>query len=362
MSAADILQVSGRLAENPPMTDDVRSLLTTRKYTDGRSLLDGWRDEVKAFAGDIASEKTWRLQRQKLIHFRVAAATWIALHRAVGVEPRISLWRSYVEGIGEFATNPESSWPTLLPKIFYFATLHDAVLRVLGRSCYATDEALERQLKALTGLREHAIEKGVVLDRGIQDLDEVSPELAETLMHARNTVVHPQNIKLFGFLAEFADRIKTGSVDEKVVETKWTSLCNDMNAKILTLDVPGHLHNVCTVDVNAVLDGWRTSHQNGDSSIDATRYVPGSVPTWAQWSGSAWVAAREQRLRNFEKKRLPVPDEFWLHLSLPPGWEPSHENEYQAAQQYGRWISETEWQPPPGRQPTPWREIVSQQV
>jgi hypothetical protein len=51
---------------------------------------------------------SWVFQRQRLVHFRVAAASWIALYRAVGVEPRTSLWRSYVEGIGEFATNREN--------------------------------------------------------------------------------------------------------------------------------------------------------------------------------------------------------------------------------------------------------------
>jgi hypothetical protein len=66
---------------------------------------------------------SWVFQRQRLVHFRVAAASWIALYRAVGVEPRTSLWRSYVEGIGEFATNRENAWPTLLPKVFYFAAL-----------------------------------------------------------------------------------------------------------------------------------------------------------------------------------------------------------------------------------------------
>jgi hypothetical protein len=358
MSAADLLKVSGSLVENPPVPDDMRFTLTTRKYSDGRSFLEGWRSEMKTFVEDIAAEKTWWLQRQRLIHFRVAAATWIALYKAVGVEPRISLWRSYVEGIGEFATNPESSWPTLLPKVFWFATLHNAVLCPLGMACYATDKALERHLELLASLREHVISKGLVLDRGIQDLDEIDPHLAESLMHARNGMVHPQSLKLFGFLRELADRIETRSVQDDAVATKWTELCNDLNAQILALDVASHLQGLRVVDVVAVLDSWRAIHQAGDINIDVTRYVPGSVPPWAQWSGSTWVAGREQRLKYLEEQKLPISDECWLHLSLPPGWEPQHENEYRAAQQYGRWLSETEWQPPPGRQPNSWREIV----
>ena len=362
MSASDLLRVCGSLVANPPMPDDMRSTLTTQKYSDGRSLLEGWRSEMKTFVEDIAAEKTWRLQRQHLIRFRVAAATWIALYKAVGVEPRISLWRGYVEGIGEFATNSESSWPTLLPKVFCFATLQDAVLRPLGMACYATDNALERHLDLLVSLREHVIGKGIALDRGIQDLDEIDPHLAESLMYGRNTMVHPQSLKLFGFLRELADRIETGSVQDDAVTAKWTELCNDLNKQILALDVASHLQDLRVVDVAAVLDGWRAIHQNGDINIDATRYVPGYVPSWAQWSGSTWVAGREQRLRVLEEQKLPISDECWLHLSLPPGWEPQHENEYRAAQQYGRWLSATEWQPPPGRQPTSWREIVNSQT
>jgi hypothetical protein len=180
-------------------------------------------------------------------------------------------------------------------------------------------------------------------------------------MHTRNTMVHPQNLKLLGFLRELADRIETGSVQEDAVATKWTELCNDLNAQICALGVDSHLQGekrLRVVDVATVLDSWRAIHQNGDINIEATRYVPGSVPTWAQWSGSTWVAGREQRLRDLEEQKLPISDECWLHFSLPPGWEPQHENEYSAAQQYGRWLSETEWQPPPGRHPNSWRETV----
>lgn len=112
------------------------------------------------------------------------------------------------------------------------------------------------------------------------------------------------------------------------------------------------------VDIAAVLDGWRAIHRSGDTNIDTKRYIPGSIPTWTEWSGSSWVAARQQRLEAMEDQKLQMPDEIWLHFSLPPGWEPQHQNEHRAAQKWGRWLSETDWQPPSGRVPKPWQEPV----
>jgi hypothetical protein len=237
MSEGDLLKVSGSLIANPPAPDDIRSVLTTRKYTDGRSLLEGWRSEMKTCVENIAAEKTWALQRQRLIGFRVAAASWIALYRAVGTEPRISLWRSYVEGIGEFATNAETAWPTLLPKVYFFAALQNAVLCPLGMTCYATDKTLERQLNLLTDLRQHAIEKGLVLDSRIQDIDDLDPELAASLMAARNECILPHYRKLFGFLRELGDRIETGAVQETAIGDRWADLCNDANEQVRILGV-----------------------------------------------------------------------------------------------------------------------------
>jgi hypothetical protein len=134
-------------------------------------------------------------------------------------------------GIGEFAVNPESSWPTLLPKVFCFAALQNAVLVPLGMACYGTDKAVERHLELLTGLREHAIEKGLALDRGIQSLDEVDSDRANSLMRARNVMVLPHIQNLFGFLRELGDRIETGSDQESAAVTRWSELRNDMNVR-----------------------------------------------------------------------------------------------------------------------------------
>jgi hypothetical protein len=246
MSECELLEYCANLIANPPLPDDVRSALTTRKYTDGRSFIEGWRSEFKTLLAQISAEKTWTFQRQKLIHFRVAAVFWIALYRAAGTERRISLWRGYVKGVDEFSANPEDAWPSILAKVFYFANLQNATLCPLGMAYYGTDEALERHLNALRDMRQHAIEKGIVLDRGILDIDAVDPDLGESLMTARNEKVYPHHQRLSGFLREFGDRIETGAVKDAAIIKRWEDLCHDLNAQILTIGPGGAIDGATT--------------------------------------------------------------------------------------------------------------------
>lgn len=358
MSEADVLSAAGSLIANPPIPDDMRAALTAGKYANNETFLDGWRSMMRLLYAQIAAEKTWKLQRQKLIHFRVAAATWIGLYKAVGAETPTYLWKSYVEGIGEFASNPESSWAKILPRTWYFAVLQNAVLSVLGKVCYATNEELERHLDALASLREDAIKKGVVVDRHINDLNEIDPAFAEKMLHARNTILFPKSLELFALLREFADRIETEAMQGGGMPDRWRDICEKSNEQLLALGLFEQLAKVQEVEISNVLAAWRRVHGSGHARINTDRLASGVIPSWRQWSGSPWVAAREQRIRQFESRKLPVPDEVCLHLALPPGWQPQNENEHNAIRFCGRWLSETEWEPPAGRILKPWREIA----
>lgn len=101
------------------------------------------------------------------------------------------------------------------------------------------------------------------------------------------------------------------------------------------------------MSTHQVLVAWRAIHAEGRLPIDATRYVPGSVPFWSKWSGSAWVARLEQKCRGAQT-RTSVLSDFGLHLALPPRWDAQLEDEKAKIRKYGRWITETEWEPPAG--------------
>jgi hypothetical protein len=88
---------------------------------------------------------------------------------------------------------------------------------------------------------------------------------------------------------------------------------------------------------------WRLVRRfSSNVRIDTTRYVPGSIPTWAEWSGSSWVARQERYLKSTAVNSSLVR----LHLSLPPRWPVETESERDAIDHYGRWMSETIWMPP----------------
>jgi hypothetical protein len=193
---------------------------------------------MKVLIAQVSAEKTWIMQRQQLIRFRVNATTWIAKYKAIGEEPSISsqtsLWGHYVEEIGDFAVNPESAWPTLLWKYFWFALTQTAVLYPLGMACYGTGDKLERHLKMLTAFRKHVIEKNVLVGLYIKKIGQLDPELANSVLAVRNGMILRHFQKLFGFLLDLEDRIITNSVQKDLME-HWTELYNGLNEQIRAL-------------------------------------------------------------------------------------------------------------------------------
>jgi len=99
------------------------------------------------------------------------------------------------------------------------------------------------------------------------------------------------------------------------------------------------------IQITLILLSWRLVRRfSKNIRIDTKCYVPDSIPSWSEWSGSPWVAEREMRLRQSTSTELSP--EVQLHLALPPGWEPQTDRTREVVRQYGRWISETRWKPP----------------
>jgi hypothetical protein len=82
-----------------------------------------------------------------------------------------------------------------------------------------------------------------------------------------------------------------------------------------------HLFTYFTMTIEQVLKAWHGTYAEGGLKIDTTRYVPGVYITWAQWSGSRWVAKMEQQYRDAEPGN-PLPKNAILHFAFPPGGEP----------------------------------------
>jgi hypothetical protein len=96
-----------------------------------------------------------------------------------------------------------------------------------------------------------------------------------------------------------------------------------------------------------ILMSWRAVHAAGGAAVDLTEYIPGSRPSWAAWSGSAWVAMREHMVRSAPSTSEISDRELALSLALPPGFDPDTEAARKTIGRYGQWLTETEYQPPP---------------
>lgn len=235
MTENDLLSYCDGLITKFPPDKSLREFLIATRYKGSLTALDIWRRDIKALIAEIAAEKTWALQRQKLIRFRVAATSWIALWNAVGVETRTSLWRTYVQDFEVFRINPENTWPHLLYECHCNAAMNNAILSVTGNLCYSTFDIIEKKLNAFMELRQNTIEKALVLDRAIFEIAEKDFELGESLMKQRNERIHPKQKKQFDLLRDFADRIETGLVDVDAITYGWRQNSEAINAEILAL-------------------------------------------------------------------------------------------------------------------------------
>jgi hypothetical protein len=93
-----------------------------------------------------------------------------------------------------------------------------------------------------------------------------------------------------------------------------------------------------------ILIAWRAVLGEGRLQIDKHPQVGlGTISSWAEWSGSRWVTARKERIQKNAVKCF----EAHLHCSFPPGFEPKTARDHEIVREYGQWISETEWSPPP---------------
>lgn len=99
--------------------------------------------------------------------------------------------------------------------------------------------------------------------------------------------------------------------------------------------------------VEMTLQGWRKEYARGAVNIDSKRVIRGSIPTWADWSGSPWVAHHVSTFRAEMFKNLScIHVTTMMHLALPPFWIADHPDEFEAVRRYGRWEDETTWLPP----------------
>ena len=88
---------------------------------------------------------------------------------------------------------------------------------------------------------------------------------------------------------------------------------------------------------------WRAIHAEGRLRPDPSKQVHlGTIGSWAEWSGSAWVDARKRLIQKNGVKCI----EAHLHCSFPPWTEPRTDEHLRIIRDYGHWVSDFQWEPP----------------
>lgn len=119
----------------------------------------------------------------------------------------------------------------------------------------------------------------------------------------------------------------------------------------LTLMVPhdpmARLSSEQRLTVRHTLREWRNEFARGRVKINTTRRQIGAIPSWADWSGCAWVQRNASVYRSEMFARLTR----WhittlMHLALPPFWLDDDDIEKDCKARYGHWTDELNWIPP----------------
>lgn len=100
------------------------------------------------------------------------------------------------------------------------------------------------------------------------------------------------------------------------------------------------------ISIMLTIGEWKSKYRAGLVNLDTRRVIPGAIPTWADWSGCAWVdhECKSYRRQMFRNGMMHIC--IYPHLALPPFWTPQHPNEIEAVRRYGHWSGFTTWVPP----------------
>jgi hypothetical protein len=246
MDIDDLMAMGGAtLIANPPETLGWAQDMSEQKFSDGRTLLDGWRGEMKTALAAVAAEPAWRLQKLKLLNFCLNSARWSGVYNAVGEKYKnTDLWHEWVEHLSSFKDMDRDGWHWRLTLHHMNASFSGAVLTVVGRACYGISEKTERLIDVYRKLEQESHEKNLVMNAGLRELANESernrqivlghlPRLKESLRQSNE------------MMRGLAESIATERVSQKALGDRWAEMADAQNAVLLAI----------RDDIVAALDG-----------------------------------------------------------------------------------------------------------
>jgi hypothetical protein len=148
----------------------VREALLNITCIDGSMLNDKWRDSLENLIVLISKEKTWDLQKAKLIHFCVASNDMLALNAVLfKAHPFETLfWHNYLSGAPNLKRYPKSEWLKILRDEYIINISNSSMLHVIGVINFNLSDDTITKISSYRKIKEHHLEKKFGLLEGIQ--------------------------------------------------------------------------------------------------------------------------------------------------------------------------------------------------
>jgi hypothetical protein len=219
LSLADLHKLAAKNLAHPPLPKELYDASASLVGKKGISLLDYWRTGFSTLIDEIASEKTWELQRAKLLGTILTEQGWSAATVASRETKFTDAWSHMVENVDHFKNSPKDVWPSLLFQRYIVALLTVACLIELGAKAFQLDDLKQNEL----GLHGE-IEKEIRLldvqfsNQMLLSAENFEDDLAETICAMKEDVINPLIKEQFDLLSVMREQIVHSNLD--IVEVK----------------------------------------------------------------------------------------------------------------------------------------------
>ena len=225
LTYSDLLRETERLIANPPLPQDWKAIAVGVVGRSGGDLLDYWQDYFRSQLRTISSERTWSLQRAKLLELVMTELSWRAAHATAQNAKSVDSWSHLLSDVDWTKGAAKEQWKDLLQQRWLMATLSDACLRKAGRRVYELDQTKDLELNLY-----YEFDKGIesldvyLLDQMNSAVLEYRDDDAHFIAGFRDEVVNPIIREQYRILALIGDDIANSRVDVESIKARISTL------------------------------------------------------------------------------------------------------------------------------------------
>lgn len=214
LTSRDALGLLANLIASPPLPKEMYEAAAGLVGKNGTSLLDFWRSGFKDQLTEITSERTWALQRSRLLRSVLVETGWRALFTSAKEQKHVEAWAHLVDSNNYFSSFPKSSWSSILAQRHLMAILSGACFLHLGTKAYRVDNAKALELDLYLEYYKEIL----LLDLRVQGMalaavDQYEDAEASRIAEIKDEVINPLLSEQYRVLHLMADQIANATLE-----------------------------------------------------------------------------------------------------------------------------------------------------